>query len=95
VAAGAGPTALADPGLQAIAAALIAARTAEAELTALRQTWQRRRHDVRGALSPALLTADRLTSHGDESVRRAGEIVVQSLQRATEALVDPGSKPGS
>jgi hypothetical protein len=67
--------------------------TAEEALAELRQTWQKRRHDVRGALSPALLTADRLTSHQDEQVRRAGQIVVLSLERAIAALADP-ARPG-
>ena len=66
---------------------------ARLELATLRQTWQKRRHDVRGALSPALLTADRLTSHEDEQVRRAGEVVVLSLQRAIDALADPAPQP--
>ena len=30
------------------------------------------RHDIRGILSPALLTADRLLNHADPAVKRAG-----------------------
>jgi hypothetical protein len=74
-----------DPGLTGAAA----------DLAALRKTWQTRRHDVRGALSPGLLTADRLTGHADEQVRRAGEIIVQSLQRAIDAMADPAPKAES
>lgn len=48
------------------------------------------RHDLRGALSPALLTAERLLAHQDPGVRRAGEILVQSVERATDLLAaDP------
>ena len=48
------------------------------------------RHDLRGALSPALMVADRLLNNADPAVRRAGEAVVRSVDRAT-ALLD-GSK---
>jgi signal transduction histidine kinase len=40
-------------------------------------------HDLRGILSPALLAADRLQFHADAAVRRAGEIVVAAVERAT------------
>ncbi len=50
------------------------------------------RHDLRGALSPALLMADRLTTNPDPAVRRAGEVVVRSIDRATALVArkDPG-----
>ena len=44
------------------------------------------RHDLRGVLSPALMMSDRLTSHADPSIRRAGEAVVKSVDRATAIL---------
>ena len=44
------------------------------------------RHDIRGALSPALLVADRLTGHGESGVVKAGNTVVRAVQRATEIL---------
>lgn len=44
------------------------------------------RHDLRGILSPALLTADRLTGHDDPKVARTGEVVVRAINRATERL---------
>lgn len=44
------------------------------------------RHDLRGVLSPALLMADRLVAHEDPGVRRAGETVVKSIERATALL---------
>lgn len=44
------------------------------------------RHDLRGALSPALLMADRLTTNPDPAVQRAGEVVVRSIDRATALI---------
>lgn len=44
------------------------------------------RHDLRGALSPALMVADRLSSSEDPSTRRAGLTVVRSIERATSLL---------
>jgi hypothetical protein len=75
--------------LQAVAAGLLRAGQTSDELLALRRAWQKLRHDVRGALSPALLTADRLTGHADESVRRGAEIMVKAVERAVETLKDP------
>jgi hypothetical protein len=51
----------------------------QAELSVLR-------HDLHGILSPALLTADRLTGHDDPAIRRAGDIVVRTVERATARL---------
>ncbi len=47
----------------------------------------RLRHDVRGALSPALLSVDRLLASDDPATRRSGEIIIRSVERAT-ALLD-------
>jgi hypothetical protein len=44
------------------------------------------RHDLHGILSPALLTADRLTSSADPAIRKAGDIVVRTVERATARL---------
>ena len=44
------------------------------------------RHDLRGILSPALLTADRLTGHEDPKISRTGEVVIRAINRATERL---------
>lgn len=51
------------------------------------------RHDLRGALSPALLMADRLTTNPDPAVQRAGEVVVRSIDRATALIArkDPAA----
>ncbi len=44
------------------------------------------RHDLRGVLSPALMVADRLVNNPDPAVRRAGDAVVRSVDRATALL---------
>lgn len=44
------------------------------------------RHDLRGTLSPALMISDRLLNHADPTVQRAGQTIVRSVERATEAL---------
>lgn len=59
------------------------------------------RHDLRGVLSPALMMADRLVNNPDPAVRRAGNAVVRSVDRATALLTaskapaqaDSGSNP--
>ena len=66
------------------AAASCRIRELEGQLSALR-------HDLRGVLSPALMMTDRLLSNDDPRVRRAGEAVVRSVERATELLA--ASKP--
>jgi signal transduction histidine kinase len=43
-------------------------------------------HDVRGILSPALLQADRLRKHADPAVRRAGDGLVQAVERAVDLV---------
>ena len=66
------------------------AAAAGAAAAAVRLESQRRlRHDIRGALSPALLTADRLLTHSDPAVQRAGDIVVRAVERAAALLSDP------
>jgi len=49
------------------------------------------RHDLRGAMSPALMVADRLVDHTDPAVSKAGDTIVRSIERAT-ALIS-ASKP--
>ncbi|GBR18498.1 hypothetical protein GCM10010937_04340 [Gluconobacter japonicus] len=44
------------------------------------------RHDLRNALSPALLCADILSSHTDDSVRQNAETIIQSLEKALSLL---------
>ena len=44
------------------------------------------RHELRGALSPALMVSDRLLRNEDPLVRRAGDAVVRSVERATALI---------
>jgi hypothetical protein len=44
------------------------------------------RHDVRGALSPALLMADSLRNNADPHVQRAGEMIGRAIDRVTDML---------
>ncbi len=44
------------------------------------------RHDVNGALTPALMVADRLRSNADPAVSNAGEKIATSILRATSIL---------
>ncbi len=46
------------------------------------------RHDLRGILSPALLTAERLLGHEDPVIKRAGEMMVKTVERASERLAE-------
>jgi hypothetical protein len=46
------------------------------------------RHDLHGILSPALLSADRLTSSEDPAIRKTGEIVIRTVERATARLAE-------
>ena len=46
------------------------------------------RHDVNGALTPALMVADRLRSSEDPAMKAAGEKIVASILRATQILKD-------
>ena len=43
-------------------------------------------HDVRGVLTPVLLQADRLRKHSDPAVRRAGDALVQAVERAIDLV---------
>lgn len=44
------------------------------------------RHDIRGLLSPAVLRADQLSTHPDESVRTKAEQILEALDRITERI---------
>ena len=46
------------------------------------------RHDLRGILSPAMLIADRLQTHADPAVQRAGEVVMRTVERAAARLAE-------
>ncbi len=55
-------------------------------LTELEEAFSSLRHDIRGMLAPALLVTDRLLSHADPKVVRAGETVMKAVRRAEERL---------
>jgi len=66
----------------------IAARLAELE--ALTSSL---RHDLRGALSPALMVTDRLLASADPAIVRAGQAVARSIDRASRLLNDTRAPP--
>lgn len=78
----------------AVAAAELAAMQGElraalwrnARLAALGIAVAKVSHDLRGALSPALLAAERLQSSADPAIVRTGNLLAQAVERAT-ALV--------
>jgi hypothetical protein len=67
----------------------VGSQQAQATMVARAEAYRQLRHDIRGALSPALLTADRLLTNGDPAVRRAGEIMVLAVERAAALMADP------
>lgn len=71
---------------------------AEQRIAELERLVSLTRHDVNGALTPALMVADRLRSNADPAVSAAGEKIaasvlrVTALLKATRATVPPKSK---
>jgi CubicO group peptidase (beta-lactamase class C family) len=65
---------------------LDAAGGAQVTLAELRAHLSGLRHDIRGILSPAMLVADRLIGHQEPGVRRAGEVMVRTVERAAARL---------
>ena len=59
---------------------------AQARIDALQAQVSNLRHDLRGALSPALIVSDRLIAHADPAIRRAGETVVRSIGQASALI---------
>lgn len=72
----------------------------EARIQQLEDSGAHLRHDLRGVLSPALMMADRLLRNEDPAIRRAGQAVVRSVERATALLAEnkgeaaPPAAPG-
>ena len=64
------------------------AGAAQVKLAELRGHLSGLRHDIRGILSPALLVADRLIGHDEPAIRRAGEVMVRTVDRATTRLAE-------
>ena len=60
------------------------------EAVALAESARKLNHDLRGALSPALLLAERLERHGDPVVAQGGAIISAALERASEMGRDAG-----
>lgn len=87
------------PELDAISRELQEARDRRTRLQELDASASALRHDLRGALSPALMMADRLAAHDDPAVQRAGEIVGRSIDRATALIAptrrDPAPEPAA
>ena len=79
--------------VEALRPLAVAGQECEAQLANKVEQQRRLRHDIRGALSPALLMADRLLGNADPGVKRAGEIVVRSVDRAALLLADPVEQP--
>ena len=65
---------------------LRAALWRNARLAALGTVVAKVSHDLRGILTPALLTAERLQAHADPKVQRAGETLAQAVDRATDLV---------
>src|SRR5262249_11306966 len=57
-----------------------------ARLVALGTVFAKVSHDLRGILTPALLSAERLQLNPDPKVQRAGETLAQAVDRATELV---------
>jgi hypothetical protein len=84
---------------EAFRAALETGKVASDQVNGLIEATSRLRHDLNGILSPTLLTADHLLAHEDPTVRRAGEIMVKTVERASARLAEtrdqpPSRKPG-
>jgi hypothetical protein len=60
----------------------------ESRVRLLEESSAHLRHDLRGVLSPALMMADRLLKNEDPAIRRAGQAVVRSVERATTLLAE-------
>lgn len=57
-----------------------------ARLAALGTAVAKISHDLRGILAPALLGAERLQSHEDATVRRTADILLRTVDRATDLV---------
>jgi signal transduction histidine kinase len=72
--------------LSAMQHELRAALWRNARLAALGTAVAKVSHDLRGILTPALLSAERLQLHTDPAVRRSGERLVEAVDRATDLV---------
>jgi signal transduction histidine kinase len=65
---------------------LRAALWRNARLAALGAALARVSHDLRGILAPALLTAERLQGNPDPALRRVGDSIARTVERATDLV---------
>ena len=72
--------------LAALQRELRAALWRNARLAALGTAVAKISHDLRGILSPALLTAERLQMSQESAIKRAGDTLVRAVERATELV---------
>jgi signal transduction histidine kinase len=84
--AGGDEIAVAGRELAAMQRELRAALWRNARLAALGAAVAKISHDLRGILSPAMLTAERLQMSQDPSIKRAGDTLVRAVERATELV---------
>jgi hypothetical protein len=61
---------------------------AQSQLSELRGQLRGLRHDMRGILSPALLVSDRLLTHEEPHVKRAGDVMMRTVERAVSRLAE-------
>lgn len=78
------PAASAAPGL-----------AAQARIDAVEARASSLRHDLRGALSPALILSDRLAASTDPAIRRAGEAVIRSIEQASALITASRTEPSA
>jgi hypothetical protein len=59
---------------------------ADARMDQLEKLVSRLRHDIRGAVTPASLMADRLKMNGDPAIRRSGTVIGVAIDRIMKTL---------
>ena len=59
---------------------------ADARIAQLETLVSRLRHDIRGAITPASLMADRLKLNADPAVQRSGTIIGDAIERIVKTL---------
>ena len=78
--------ALASREIAAMQSALSTVLGRNARLAAVGTSAAKIGHDLRNVLAPALLSSERLELHSDASVRRAGEVIMNAVERASELI---------
>ncbi len=77
---------VARPGAKLPASRPAITNEAEVKLLALETKTSSLRHDLRGILSPAYLTAERLLNNDDPAAKRAGEMMMKAVDRVSDRL---------